>query len=118
MNPTAVASEFDRDGFAIVRQLLSRDEVAEIERQVADFIANVAPRLGAGEVYYEDSPERPVKAMHGINRHSEFFARLRGHPKILELIRAIWPEGEILQEAVSYFGKPARDGSVTPPHQD
>jgi phytanoyl-CoA hydroxylase len=118
MNPTATAQEFERDGFSIVRQLLSKDEVAEIERQVRDFIANVAPRLSAGEVYYEDSAQRPVKAMHGLNRHSEFFADLRAHPKILALIRAIWQEGEILQENVSYFGKPARDGSVTPPHQD
>lgn len=122
MDPKAVADEFEQNGFSIVRQILSNQEVAEIERQLTDYIAGVAPRLGSGEVYYEESAQapaqRPVKAMHGMNRHSEFFANLRAHPKILELIRAIWPQGEILQEAVSYFGKPARDGSITPPHQD
>lgn len=118
MDSNAIARTFEQDGFSIVRQLLSSNEVAEIERQLADYIANVAPRLSSGEVYYEDSPQKPVKAMHGLNRHSEFFANLRAHPKILQLVRAIWPQGEILQEAVSYFGKPAKDGSVTPPHQD
>lgn len=118
MNPSSVATEFESNGFAMVRQLLSAQEVAEIDRQVMDYIATIAPQLSSGEVYYEDSPARPVKALHGMNRHGEFFANLRAHPKILELIRAIWPEGEILQESVSYFGKPARDGSVTPPHQD
>jgi phytanoyl-CoA hydroxylase len=118
MDLEAIARDFERDGFVIVRGVLSRDEVNEIERQVKSFIEHVAPKLGAGEVYYEDSPQRPVKAMHGINRHSEFFRNLRGHERVLQIIRAIWPQGDILQEAVSYFGKPARDGSVTPPHQD
>jgi len=118
MGHHVIANEFARDGFSIVRQLLSQSEVAEIDSQLTDFIKHVAPRLNEGEVYYEDSPLRPVKAMHGMNRHSEFFNKLRGHEKILSIIRTIWPEGDIIQEAVSYFGKPARDGSVTPPHQD
>jgi phytanoyl-CoA hydroxylase len=113
-----IATDFEHDGFVIERQVLSAREIQAIERELAGFITNVAPRLSDGEVYYEDSLQRPVKALHGMNRHSEFFAKLRGHEKILQIIRAIWPEGDIIQEAVSYFGKPARDGSVTPPHQD
>ena len=91
MNTRQIASDFERDGFAIVRQLLSAGEVREIERQLFDFITNVAPRLSDGEAYYEDSPARPIKALHGMNRHSDFFAKLRGHEKFLEIIRAIWP---------------------------
>lgn len=117
-NSPEIAADFDRDGFVVIRGLLAMAELQEIESQLNAYIADVAPTLSAGEVYYEDSPQRPVKAMHGMNRHSEFFQKLRGQAKILQILRAIWPQGQIVQEAVSYFGKPARDGSVTPAHQD
>ncbi|MCC6423314.1 MAG: phytanoyl-CoA dioxygenase family protein [Phycisphaerales bacterium] len=118
MNLQSIARDFDRDGFVVVRDVFTKEQVNQIERELQSYITTVAPTLDAGEVYYEDSAQRPVKAMHGLNRHSEFFNNLRSDANLLNLLRALWPDGQAIPENVSYFGKPARDGSVTPAHQD
>jgi phytanoyl-CoA hydroxylase len=118
MNLQSIARDFDRDGFVVVRDVFTKEQVNQIERELQSYITTVAPTLDAGEVYYEDSARRPVKAMHGLNRHSEFFNNLRSDATLLNILGALWPDGQTIPENVSYFGKPARDGSVTPAHQD
>lgn len=118
MDLQSIVRDFERDGFVVVRGVFSKEQVGGIDRELQSYISTVAPGLDAGEVYYEDSPQRPVKAMHGLNRHSEFFKNLRSDANLMKILRALWPDGQAIPENVSYFGKPARDGSVTPPHQD
>jgi phytanoyl-CoA hydroxylase len=118
MDASAAAQQFHDDGFVIVRGLLAPAEVARISDEVAEYIRTIAPALPPGEVYYEDTPGAPVKALHGMDRHAAFFAELRGHERFLEIVSAIWPGAAVELGAISYFGKAARAGSVTPPHQD
>lgn len=118
MDTTEDVKQFHSDGFVVLRGVLTSDEVRGIADQVDRFIREIGPGLAAGEIYYEDSPGKPVKALHGMDRHMPFFSRIREHPKFLETVRAIWPGDEISMWAVSYFGKAARTGSVTPAHQD
>jgi phytanoyl-CoA hydroxylase len=118
MNIREVAKRFQDDGCVVVRGVFSAEEVAAFANEIDDIVRTVVPRLGPGDVYFEQGPSRSVKSMFRLEQHSVLFRRLMSDDRLLEIVRAIWPEGEIVRDAVSYFGKPARDGSVTPPHQD
>ena len=113
-----VAERFHRDGFAIVRQVLSGREIEEVARHVDDYCQNIVPNLEPGDVYYEDSPARPIKSAFFLEQRSALFERLRHDERLIGMLRAIWPKGEIIPEIVMFFAKPARDGSEAPPHQD
>ncbi len=120
MNLKTIVESFHRDGFVIVRQVFTQAEVARTIELVEDFIRTVVPKLGPGSVYYEDSPARPIKALHGLDEHTDVFAPYLRDRRILDILEAFWPGAEVFPKhrSVAFFAKPARDGSVTPPHQD
>jgi len=118
MDPQTIARQFHADGYAIVRDVFSKAEVAEIEQQLAAFLREVVPRLDAGDVYYEDTPDRPVKSIFRLHQHAQFFQRLMADERLLRMMRAIFAGAEVVQKDTAFFAKAARAGSVTPPHQD
>jgi len=118
MNTKAIARQFNEDGAVIVRGCFSAEEIAEIERQLAAFIRDVVPKLGPGDVYFEDSPDQPIKSIFRLEQHLEFFKRLMADERLLSLMREIYAGAEVVQFSTAFFGKAARSGSVTPPHQD
>jgi phytanoyl-CoA hydroxylase len=117
-DPKAIAARFNADGYAVVRGVFSKEEVAEIERQLAECLRTVVPTMGAGDVYYEDSPDKPIKSVFRLDRHVPFFQRLMAEERLLRIMRAIFVGADVLQVATAFFGKAARSGSITPPHQD
>jgi len=118
MDVQAVASEFADNGCAVVRGVFSRAEIDRLEIELADYITRVAPTLPQGDIFYEDAPDRPIKSMFRMDLRSEYFASLLVDPRLIGLMEAIFPGGPVVRESVGFFGKPARQGSVTPPHQD
>jgi ectoine hydroxylase-related dioxygenase (phytanoyl-CoA dioxygenase family) len=118
MDLRAIAESYDRDGFVVVRGVLPPEDVRRIAARIDEFTRTIAPGLPPGEAYYEDGPARRVKAFHGMDRRDPYFADLRLDERLTRLVRAVWDRGEVRPGPVSFFGKPARDGSVTPPHQD
>jgi len=118
MDRNIIARQFHEDGCAIVRGVFSRDEIAEIERQLAKLIRDVVSKLEPGKVYYEDAPGKPIKSIFGLEKFSEFFRGLMADERLLLIMRAIFPDGEVVQVGASLFAKAARAGSVTPAHQD
>lgn len=112
------ARKFDQDGFVILRQLFSADEISELKQQLDDFIRHEVPLLEPGQVYFEDVPSRPIKAIHRLEARSAYFRRLLAEPRILQVVQTIFAGSDILPEAVMYFAKQGGAGSVTPAHQD
>jgi ectoine hydroxylase-related dioxygenase (phytanoyl-CoA dioxygenase family) len=117
-NSSQLAAQFHADGFVIVRGLFSTDEIRDVERELDRYLRDIVPALPAGDVYREDSASRPIKSLFRMDQRSEFFNKLKADARLLSLMRAIWPGDEVIQESVMFFGKPAGDGSDTPPHQD
>src|SRR5690349_9748810 len=118
MNAKQIAQEFNENGYAIVRGVFSREEIAEIEKELAAFIRDVVPGLKAGDVYFEDSPDKPIKSIFRLHEHSDFFKRLLADERLLGIMREIFAGADVVQHSTAFFGKAARSGSVTPPHQD
>ena len=127
MNFKIIARQFHEDGFAIASGLFLEREVAEIKKEMEDLIREVSPKLKAGEshydmkpgnVYYEDTPSMPIKSMFCLDQHRTRFQAVREDERLIRIVRAIFPEGDIIGDGVIFFAKSARHGSVTPPHQD
>jgi ectoine hydroxylase-related dioxygenase (phytanoyl-CoA dioxygenase family) len=118
MNPETIAQQFHETGYGIVRAVFSQVEITEIERQLAVVVRDVVPKLKAGDVYFEDTSDKPIKSIFRLEQHADFFRRLMADERLLRIMRAIFPQGEVVQVGTSLFAKAARAGSVTPPHQD
>lgn len=118
MNRQEAARHYHEHGYAVIRQVFSNEEIGEIEQQLSVILAEVAPQLPAGEVFYEDAPGKPIKSVFRLNQHLPFFDALMNDPRLVGLMETIWPDAEILRNGVTFFGKAARSGSVTPAHQD
>lgn len=113
-----IARDYQENGFVVVRGVFPEAARADLERELQQYVEEVAPTLPPGEAYFEESAPTSVKALHNLNRHSGYFAQLHLHPTLRAIVRAVLPEGEILPTGTSYFAKLARVGSATPPHQD
>lgn len=117
MDERTLKETYDRDGYVVVRQLLSAAEFGELRDNLDRYIREVVPKLPDGDAFYEDRarPET-LKQMQRIQR-DPYFARYLHHPKWTRLAALLL--GEPLQvEGAEWFNKPPGTHHVTPPHQD
>lgn len=113
-----VHQRFWEDGFVIVRSVFSAREIATLARELEGVLAAAATTMGGTDIFFEDAPGRPIKSAFRLEKHSEYFRALLTWPALIDVVRAVL-EGEPIQTiGVAFFAKPARDGSVTPAHQD
>ena len=72
---------YDRDGFVIVRQLLSSDEFAELRSELDRYIREVVPTLPDADAFFDDKarPET-LKQMQHMQKDA-FFAAYTRQPK-------------------------------------
>jgi phytanoyl-CoA hydroxylase len=118
MDNKAIAAKFWEDGFIVVPGFFDAGRLGEIEGRLAGYMRDEVPNLKTGEIFYENPPSKAIKSLFGMQRHSEWFKALGQDVRMMELMRTIFPGGEVTCEDVGFFGKAARDGSVTPAHQD
>ena len=111
-------SQFNEDGFAVVRGFVSRDEIEQINNEVDRYVAEVVPTLPAGEAFYEfkDEPET-LKQLPRINEHDEYFQRFHCHPRMSELASHVLGCA-VVGRNLQWFNKPPQRGKPTPVHQD
>jgi phytanoyl-CoA hydroxylase len=108
---------YDRDGFVIVRQLLSSDEFAELRRELDRYIRKVVPTLPDADAFFDDkSRPETLKQMQHMQKDAFFEAYAR-QPKWRELAMSLVGE-EATCEGPEWFNKPAGTNHITPPHQD
>ena len=113
-----ISREFWRDGFIIIRSLFATDEIKEIEDRIDTYCRTVLPSLKVGDVFYEDGDSGAIKSMFRLQDHEPYFLDLAWDARLISIVKSIFSEGETVLKDVGFFGKAARDGSVTPEHQD
>lgn len=113
-----IRGNFHRDGFVIVPDLFTGDEMADFDAAISRYINEVTPRLPPDQVFREAGGA--IKSINRLDERDEFFAGFKRHPRFLALVAEIFEtsEAEIISESLQFFGKPAYEGSVTPWHQD
>lgn len=108
---------YDRDGFVIVKQLLSSDEFATLTAELDRYIRQVVPTLADKYAFYEDRsrPDTLKQMQHmGVD---PFFREYIRHPAWIGLARLLVGEDVTYQEP-EWFDKPPGANHPTPPHQD
>ncbi|MBC7851857.1 MAG: phytanoyl-CoA dioxygenase family protein [Pirellulaceae bacterium] len=110
-------SDYDREGFVIVRQLLSSGDFGELNRELERYIHKVVPTLPGRHAFYDDK-SRPdsLKQL----QHMEvdpFFCKYKNHPTWSALARGLVGE-EVESMGPEWFNKPPGTSKHTPPHQD
>ena len=110
--------QFVREGYAVIRDFVTRGEVEEIHREVGRYIAQVIPTLPPGEAFYEikDDPDT-LKQLPHINAHDPYFRRWHCDRR-LEDLAALLLGGPVIPSDLQWFNKPPRVGKGTPAHQD
>jgi phytanoyl-CoA hydroxylase len=108
---------YDRDGFLIVREFLSEEELSELSEELARYIRDVVPTLPASAAFFDD-PARPetLKQLQHMGIDS-FFGAYRTTAKWTELATELIGEPSAAQ-APEWFNKPPGTNHRTPPHQD
>lgn len=110
-------SQYDRDGFVIVRGLLSSERLAELKAKLDDYIQNTVPGLPPECAFYHDRtrPET-LKQMQFMER-DPWFAAYCDDPAWRGLAESLIGE-EAHCQSPEWFNKPAGVDHPTPPHQD
>jgi phytanoyl-CoA hydroxylase len=111
-------ADFDRDGYVVLRQFLSPAEVSALQRELNRYVMEVAPKIPATDVMYEnkENPET-LKQLARIRQHDPYFADLIERPKWKGLAETLLADEAVPQE-LEWFNKPPVVGKPTPPHQD
>jgi phytanoyl-CoA hydroxylase len=85
---------YRRDGFIVVPDVLSPDQVEALRRVTDEFVRNAAAVAANDEVYdLEDShsaAEPRVRRIKTPHLHHAEYARAARHPKIVELLKDLW----------------------------
>jgi phytanoyl-CoA hydroxylase len=110
-------ADFDRDGFVVVRQLLSAADFRALNENLTRYIREVVPTLSDSHAFYQDRsrPETLKQMQHMGN--DRFFSDYRFQPRWVELAEALLGESVVAQEP-EWFNKPPGTEHATPPHQD
>jgi len=106
---------FSRDGYVILRSLLSQREVGELEQNLCRYIDQIVPGLPPSDAFYETkgSPET-LKQLQFMEKNDAFFAGFLRRSDFQELAEALLGMPAVPQ-GVEYFNKPAGIGKQTPP---
>src|SRR5262245_10151023 len=96
---------YDRDGFVIVRQLLDRDEYAELVRNLDRYIREVVPTLSDKHAFYQQKGRPETLKQMQYMGCDEYFSAYRRQPKWCALAEAVIGEPAEAQEP-EWFNKP------------
>jgi phytanoyl-CoA hydroxylase len=118
MDAAAILSSFKRDGYAVVREFMSGQRLADFQSNVDRFVRDVLPNLPRQHVFYEDKDDpTSLKQFQGMNDHDEYFSRWMHDGPFRELAELLLG-GPVVPKDLQFFNKPPSIGKPTPAHQD
>ena len=110
--------DFDRDGFVLVEGYLSSGEAGEINDNIQRFIDEVLPKSPDTTAFYEDMDDpASIKRLQNMADLDPYFGELFQSDRFTSLASFLLAD-DVVPNNPQWFNKPARVGTVTPPHQD
>jgi len=114
--PASQLAQFERDGFCVIPDLFSSDEIDEIEAFFEDYKRN-------GEAVYDDKmrfedmdkTKQQIRAMHP-HRYSAKAQAWGLHPRVCSVLRGLLGQPPLLAQTMYYFKPPGAKGQGM--HQD
>jgi phytanoyl-CoA hydroxylase len=109
---------FEQNGFAIVQDVFSRQEISALSQEVDRVIEGKADYLPSSEVVFEPDTQPPrLRNAFRLHLYKDLFLDAARHPSLIA------PVQEILGRKLRLYGsqvfaKPAQVGTLVPAHQD
>lgn len=114
----SMKSEFDRQGYVVIRQFLDADRIEDLRNQIVRYLDNVVPRIPQRDVYREIAgDDRSIKQLIRMNQYDDYFAELLGSDPFVSVAELLLG-GSVIGKNIQWFNKPAGLSRATPPHQD
>lgn len=117
-NKSQLKSDWDKNGYVVVKNFMSSEDVSNLRTEIDRYISNVAQSVPENEVMYEDN-EKPetLKRLGHMSRYDDYFLKLINTNRFVNLAETLLG-GAVNPQYCQLFNKPARVGIQTPPHQD
>lgn len=114
----AIRHTYQADGFAVIREFLSHDQVAEVKAQVDHYIHKLVPDLPEMDVFSDNRGDlNSITMLSRMDRHAKYFHDMLVQPPFHDVPEYLWSCG-VSGHDTALFNKPPLSPSVTPPHQD
>jgi phytanoyl-CoA hydroxylase len=117
INAQQLRATFERDGYVVVRNFLSAEEISELANELERYIDRIGefPRT---DVMFEDR-DRPstLKQLARMKQNDSYFADFIVRPKWIGLAEILLADAAVPKE-LEWFNKPPRASRETPAHQD
>lgn len=117
MNYQSIKSDFDRDGFVIVRQFLPLDEFETLRRELDRYIREIVPGLPDASAFFVDK-KRPETLKQLQHMGCDLFFRDYGQNPVWSALATALVGERVNGQEPEWFNKPPGTNSPTPPHQD
>jgi ectoine hydroxylase-related dioxygenase (phytanoyl-CoA dioxygenase family) len=116
LDTETILADYERDGVALVRGLLSPEEVGSIRAELDRYIReDLASKPADARTLEAD--ETTVRNLWRLEVHNDFFRDFAAREDLRKLIGPLVKSEPVLS-GIETFNKPARIGSGVPPHQD
>lgn len=117
-NDPTLLQDFDRDGYVAIRPLIPKEELADLNREIARYIQDVVPTMPEAQVYYENKSDKStLKQLQHMFDYDAYFEDLMLNGPARQIAETVLQE-EVVPVNMQYFNKPPGVGQPTPPHQD
>jgi len=110
---------FQKNGFLILKNLLSEDEIAPISDEIDRILTGTVGYVPEHDLVYEPGSTQPrrVRSVFRIHHYNPFFMGLARHPKVVTVVEELLGRPLRLYSS-QLFAKPGEVGSKVPLHQD
>ncbi|MFO0428301.1 MAG: phytanoyl-CoA dioxygenase family protein [Planctomyces sp.] len=117
MFDSKLKAQYDRDGYVVVRQLLSAEDFRDLQQELERYVREVVPTLPETAAFYVDrSRPETLKQMQHM-QVDPFMCDYVNHPRWNALAECLVGES-VSCDAPEWFNKPPGEDAPTPPHQD
>jgi phytanoyl-CoA hydroxylase len=118
LNLEELRSDYERDGFVIIRGLLSPREFKELADNLDCYVREVVPTLPKDQAFFDDygKPET-LRKMQSLNKHDAWFQNFMQHGKHVAIQEYLMRD-KCDPQGLEWFNKLPYDTSATPAHQD
>jgi phytanoyl-CoA hydroxylase len=118
MSESDYVRSFNENGYVIMPELLSEQEIGPISDEIDRIITGKSDYIPAESILYEaDLSIRRVRNVFGLHRFHPVFMDLARHPKIVATVGQALGNPLRLYSS-QLFAKPGSGGSAVPLHQD
>lgn len=118
MTDNIIKSKFQEDGYVLIPNFLTAQEVEEMRKNFNRVIKDIVPHMPSKDVFYEgeETPET-LKQLIDLHEHDSYFNEVLTNGKFKDIAELLL-EDKVIGKNLEYFNKPAKIGKPTPPHQD